>query len=220
VPRVVTLVREQLVEALPDEVERLVRGGTARAGVHEQPVAAHVHARFDPPSVGPVTEADLLAKEIRASGPMIGRTPMKHGAGTEPDKAKALTAMDLMTSPAITAAPREVAASAAARMQLRGVRRLPVVDEDGHLLGIVSRRDLLRPYLRRDEEIRAEALVLIADEFGMVPAGWSVAVHNGVLTLNGELPTHGDVLAVYAAVGRIDGVVSVEGRATYTVEEL
>lgn len=170
--------------------------------------------------IGVVTEADLLAKEIRASGPMIGRTPMQHGAGTEPDKAKALTAMDLMTSPAITAAPRELAASAAVRMQLRGVRRLPVVDEDGHLLGIVSRRDLLRPYLRRDEEIRAEALVLIADEFGTVPAGWSVTVQGGVLTLNGELPTHGDVLAVYAAVGRIDGVVSVEGRPTYTVEEL
>ena len=170
--------------------------------------------------IGVVTGADLLAKEIRANGSMIGRTPGKPRSLTAPDKAKALTAMDLMTSPAITAAPREGAATAAARMQLRGIRRLPVVDEGGHLLGVVSRRDLLRPYLRRDAEIRAEALVLIADEFGTVPEGWSVAVHDGVLTLNGELPTHGDVLAVYAAVGRIDGVVSVEGKPTYTVEEL
>jgi CBS domain-containing protein len=170
--------------------------------------------------IGVVTEADLLAKEIRANGPTIGRTPTKHEAGTDRDKAKALTAMDLMTSPAITAAPCEVAATAAARMRSRGVRRLPVVDEGGHLLGVVSRRDLLRPYLRRDEEIRAEALALIADEFGTVPQGWSIAVQGGVLTLNGELPTRGDVLAVRAAVGRIDGVVSVEGEPTYAVEEL
>jgi CBS domain-containing protein len=204
-----------VVSARPDTPYKVVAGLLCAYAISGVPV-------LDPTGcvIGVVTEADLLAKEIRASGPMSGRTTMKHEAGTEPDRAKALTAMDLMTSPAITAAPREVAASAAARMQLRGVRRLPVVDEDGHLLGIVSRRDLLRPYLRRDAEIRAEALVLIADEFGMVPAGWSVTVQGGVLTLNGELPTHGDVLAVYAAVGRIDGVVSVEGRPTYAVEEL
>lgn len=169
--------------------------------------------------LGVVTEADLLAKEIRASGPMTGRAPAKPGSSTDRDKANALTAVDLMTSPAITAAPREVAATAAARMRSRGIRRLPVVDDGGHLLGVVSRRDLLRPYLRRDAEIRAEALALLADEFGTVPEGWSVAVHNGVLTLDGELPTRGDVLAVRAAVGRIDGAVSVEGEPTYSIED-
>ena len=105
--------------------------------------------------IGVVTESDLLAKEIRANGPVLGRASMRRPANLDQYKAKALTAMELMTAPAVTAAPREGAATAAARMEQRGIRRLPVVDEGGHLLGIVSRRDLLQPYLRRDEEIRA-----------------------------------------------------------------
>jgi CBS domain-containing protein len=168
--------------------------------------------------IGIVSESDLLDKEIHATAPITGH-PRPHAKPT-PDqgKAKALTAMDLMTTPAITAAPNEWAAIAAARIQARGVRRLPVVDEGGHLLGIVSRRDLLRPYLRRDEEIRAEVHALLADEFGHVPDRWTVGVRDGVVTLRGELPTRGDVHAINAAVGGIDGVVSVRGEQTYVIE--
>jgi CBS domain-containing protein len=168
--------------------------------------------------IGVVTESDLLAKEIQANGPVAGHSS-KHGAPSlDAGKAKAVTAMDLMTSPAITAAPHEGAATAAARMQLRGVRRLPVVDEGGHLVGVVSRRDLLRPYLRRDEEIRTEVHTLLADQFGYVPERWTVGVHDGVVTLRGELPTRGDVRAICATVRRIDGVVSVANELTYTLE--
>lgn len=168
--------------------------------------------------IGVVTESDLLAKEIQANGPVTGRTSRHRAPSVDPGKARAVTAMDLMTSPAITAAPHEGAATAAARMELRGVRRLPVVDEGGHLLGIVSRRDLLRPYLRRDEEIRAEVHALLADQFGYVPQCWTVGVQGGVVTLRGELPTRDDALAIRAAITRIDGVVAIEGEPTYAME--
>ncbi|HTJ71099.1 MAG TPA: CBS domain-containing protein [Actinospica sp.] len=168
--------------------------------------------------IGVVTESDLLAKEIRANGPVPGRINLHREAAVDAYKAGALTAIDLMTAPAITAAPREGAATAAARMEQRGIRRMPVVDEGGHLLGIVSRRDLLRPYLRRDEEIRAEVHALLADQFGYVPECWTVGVDEGVVTLRGELRSRGDKDAVNAAVRRIDGVVSVRGEQTYAVE--
>lgn len=168
--------------------------------------------------IGVVTESDLLAKEIRANGPVIGRMNLRRESPVDRSKARALTALDLMTAPAVTAAPREGAATAAARMEQRGLRRLPVVDEGGHLLGIISRRDLLRPYLRRDEEIRADVHFLLADQFGYVPECWTIGVDEGVVTLRGELRSEGDKDAINAAVGRIDGVVSVKGEQTFTVE--
>ena len=148
--------------------------------------------------IGMVTESDLPAKESRATGALPERTPAHRAPNLEPDKARALLAIDLMSTPAITAAPHELAATAAARMERHGIRRLPVVDEAGRLLGIVARRDLLRPYLRRDEEIRVEALALTADEFGYVPEGWSVRVEEGVVTLAGVLPGRGDLHALRA----------------------
>ena len=168
--------------------------------------------------IGVITESDLLAKEIRANGPIPGSSSLHRRPRVDQDKAKAQTAMDLMTAPAITAAPREGAATAAARMEMRGIRRMPVVDEGGHLLGIISRRDLLRPYLRRDEEIRADVRTLLGDQFGFVPEYWTVDVRDGVVTLRGELPGRDDALAVRAVVGRIDGVVAVEAEYTYAVE--
>ncbi|HTJ67682.1 MAG TPA: CBS domain-containing protein [Actinospica sp.] len=183
------------------------------------------HAISGVPVVGPtgrvigvVTESDLLAKEIRAGGPVPGRMNLRRDAPADGTKARALTAMDLMTAPAVTAAPRDGAATAAARMEQRGIRRMPVVDEEGRLLGIVSRRDLLRPYLRRDEEVRADVHALLGDQFGYVPECWTVGVEGGVVTLRGELRSRGDLPAIRAAVGRIDGVVSVESETTYAVE--
>jgi osmotically-inducible protein OsmY len=77
---------------------------------------------------------------------------------------------------------------------------------------------MLRPRLRRDEEIRAEVHALLADQFGYIPECWTVGVHDGVVTLRGELPTRGDALAIRAAITRIGGVVAVEGEPTYAVE--
>ncbi|MBR7825640.1 CBS domain-containing protein [Actinospica sp. MGRD01-02] len=168
--------------------------------------------------IGVVTESDLLAKEIRANGPIPGTSALHRKPPEDLDKARALTAVQLMTSPAITAGPREGAATAAARMEMRGIRRMPVVDESGLLLGIVSRSDLLQPYLRRDEEIRDDVNALLGDQFGYVPDRWTVAVRDGVVSLRGELRTRGDAHAIRACVRRIDGVVAVEDELVYAAE--
>jgi len=204
-----------VISVRPDTPYKVVASLLATYGVSGVPVLGPTGR-----VIGVVTEADLLAKEILANGPVPGSRATHRAPTAEPGKAGALTAMDLMSSPAVTASPREGAATAAARMELRGIRRLPVVDESGHLLGVVSRRDLLRPYLRRDEEIHAEVRALLADMFGFVPEYWAVEVRDGVVALQGELPTPGDAQAVRAAVGRIDGVVSFESGPGYAVEDL
>ena len=61
-----------------------------------------------------------------------------------------------MTVPPITIAEDDSVAVAARLMDTERVKRLPVVDSEGRLVGIVSRSDLLRPYLRSDEDIREE----------------------------------------------------------------
>jgi CBS domain-containing protein len=60
-----------------------------------------------------------------------------------------------MTSPAITIHPDAPVGAAARLMNGHRIRRLPVVDPSGKLIGIVSRRDLLSVFLRPDEEIAA-----------------------------------------------------------------
>ncbi|MER5518376.1 CBS domain-containing protein [Streptomyces sp. NPDC002763] len=99
---------------------------------------------------GVVSEADLLRKE-EAHGDARGRR-------LEParTKAAALTAEDLMTAPAVTVRLEATLPEAARTMARDGVKRLPVVDADGLLKGVVSRADLLKVFLRDDEEIAEE----------------------------------------------------------------
>src|SRR5215471_15112269 len=102
--------------------------------------------------VGVVSEADLLAKEA-LSGDDPGRiAAMLHRR--EHEKADALTAGDLMTHPVVTVTPQDTVEHAARLMYMLKVKRLPVVDADGHLTGIVSRSDVLAVFDRPDEEIR------------------------------------------------------------------
>ena len=61
-----------------------------------------------------------------------------------------------MSTPPVVARPEWSVVEAARLMERRGVKRLPVVDETGRLVGLVSRADLLRLFLRRDRAIREE----------------------------------------------------------------
>ena len=106
---------------------------------------------------GVVSEADLLAVEEeharQARGAGTGRL---HLLGRRPPHGD-LTAEELMTSPAVTIHPDAPIPSAARLMTAHRIRRLPVVDPDGKLIGIVTRRDLLSVFLRPDEEIASDA---------------------------------------------------------------
>ncbi|MGW7496306.1 CBS domain-containing protein [Streptomyces luteogriseus] len=163
--------------------------------------------------VGVVSEADLLRKEeFRDSAP--GRGPRaRPPEGLE--KAQAVTAADLMTSPPVTVHPDATVARAARLMARRKVKRLPVVDDDGVLRGIVSRSDLLRVFLRPDHdiarEIRHEVLA------GRLPDGIDsvrVEVNEGVVTLTGSVPDTSVVPLAVRLVRSVEGVVDVRPELT------
>src|SRR5215470_423836 len=134
---------------------------------------------------GVVSEADLLAAEdetarrARMAGTLGRRWRLRKRPHVN------LTAGALMTSPAITIGPDATIPAAARLMNTHRVRRLPVVDEQGKLVGIVSRRDLLSVFLRPDAEIAHDAQQILHETGCDQPATITVTVHHGVVTLTG-----------------------------------
>jgi CBS domain-containing protein len=116
---------------------------------------------------GVVSEADLLRMEDqRERAARAGHRARLPWRGRS--KPWGLTAGELMTSPAITIHPDATIPAAARLMNEHHIKRLPVVDPDGTLAGIVSRRDLLSVFLRSDEEIAADVRAVLGD---MLDAG-------------------------------------------------
>ena len=165
--------------------------------------------------IGVVSEADLLCKEalIAAMGGRPGRPGPYHDDFA---RAAAVTAADLMTTPPVTTTPGEPAADAARLMYNAGVKRLPVVSENGHLVGIISRADVLSVYSRPDDEIGEEITKnVIRHEFLRGPGCFTVTVKDGIVTLEGRPETVRQGRAILAEVWRVEGVVSVRDRLTY-----
>jgi CBS domain-containing protein len=133
-------------------------------------------------------------------------------------KATAATAEELMTSPVVRIGPEEDIVQAARIMEARKVKRLPVTDPQGRLVGIVSRRDVLRVFLRPDEELREE-LVHLLDMAGVTPADLRVQVRKGVVHLGGEVRYRRLAEIVGSLARRVDGVVDVVNRLTYVVDD-
>jgi CBS domain-containing protein len=104
--------------------------------------------------IGVVSEADLLAKEALDGG-YDGMPGMITGLlrRKEQGKARGVTAGDLMTQPAVTISPDDAVEDASRLMYKSKISRLPVVDSDGHLTGIISRADVLSVFDRSDHEI-------------------------------------------------------------------
>ena len=172
--------------------------------------------------LGVVTEADLMSKE--AFGPRrrhVLSLVTAYLQGHDPrwlHKAAVSTAGDLMSTDPTTATPDERVDAAARRMLDLGVKRLPVV-ENGRLVGIVTRRDLLRSFVRSDDDIAKEvAARLCSPRF--VPEdhhlGYSVA--DGIVTLTGSVHFPSHLAVVEGVIRGIPGVVDVV-RTELTVEE-
>jgi CBS domain-containing protein len=166
--------------------------------------------------VGVVSEADLLYK-IELSG-QPGNGYLFEGARQHAarEKAMAATARDLMNLPVVTTTARTSIVEGARLMDSVGVKRLPVVDELGRLVGIVSRRDLLKVFLQPDSTIaeRVSADVLA----GVVHAGppeVTVEVHQGVVTLKGVVEHRSMIPVAVGLSAAVDGVVDVVNHLTY-----
>jgi CBS domain-containing protein len=161
--------------------------------------------------VGVVSEADLLYKVADPSPPM-GLIRLRWKLGEE-SKVNAVTAGQLMTTPAISIQPAIPVQVAAQVMQERRIRRLPVVGLGGLLIGIVSRSDLLSVYERPDSEVRNEVVCeILAGEFELNPAEFEVTVASGVVTLAGPIARLQTALELLARVRHAAGVVAVRDR--------
>jgi CBS domain-containing protein len=161
--------------------------------------------------LGVVSEGDIVAKERGVGEPAAHSYYWLFGPD-EHDAAKrdARTAAEAMTSPAVTVRPQRAVAEAARLMVERGVNRLPVV-VGGKLVGIVTRTDLVRAFIRTDDalerEIRDE---VVARTLWLDPQAVQVTATNGEIVLEGVLDTRSDVEILAAYTAQVPGVVSVD----------
>ncbi|MFJ9535895.1 CBS domain-containing protein [Streptomyces sp. NPDC101225] len=159
--------------------------------------------------LGIVSEADLLPKEEFRDSDPDRYTQLRRLSDLA--KAGSLTAEELMTSPALTVRARATLAQAAREMARARVKRLPVVDADGRLEGIVSRADLLKVFLRGDEEIAEEIRREVVSYLFHAPeSSVTVEVRDGVATLAGRVRDTSLVPVAARLVRAVEGVVDVE----------
>ena len=150
--------------------------------------------------IGVVSESDLLNKMALGGGEDYMITGILRHKQLE--KARGVTAADLMTAPPVTASPDDTVEHAARLMYLRGVKRLPVVDADNHLAGIVSRADVLAVYGRPDAEIAEDIRT-------------GVLSTEGVATLTGRPQTCEQGHDIVFRIRHVQGVVAVRDRLDY-----
>lgn len=182
--------------------------------LREQRVSAFPVVDADNKVVGVVSEADMLAKEALDAD----RTGKAGGIlhRREKEKAAGITAEDLMTRPAVTVRPDDFVADAARLMYARRVKRLPVVDDEGHLVGIVSRVDVLSVYSRPDADIRHDITDgVVLDTMLTDPARFTVTVKDGIVTLEGVPETAAVGRDIVEATRHVEGVVAVRDRLAY-----
>ena len=160
--------------------------------------------------LGVVSEADIVAKEAgpdpeerRLVAWLLG------GRHVDEKKLAARTAADAMTSPAVTIKARRSVPAAARLMTDEGIKRLPVVDADGALIGIVTRTDLVRAFARTDQEIEREIRELVLRTLWIEEPGLYLHVERGEVRLGGKIQRRADaeLLASFAAL--VPGVVAV-----------
>lgn len=168
---------------------------------------------------GVVSEADLLRK-IEYAGDEEPRLFDSRRRRGDRGKALASTAAVLMSAPAVTVLAGTSIAAAARLMDGEKVKRLPVVDEHGRLVGIVSRGDLLKVHLRPDDDIRAD---IETDVLRRVPGGQArdvtVEVAEGVVSLNGRVDRASTAGVAARMIRQVPGVVTVVDKLRFDYDD-
>lgn len=169
--------------------------------------------------VGIVTEADFLEKELEREHP---HRPGLLGAlfDASSSLAEAETVGEVMSEDVVTIGHDASLAEAARVMTSHRVKRLPIVDAEGNLRGVISRHDIVEAFTRPDEviedEIREDVIrrLLFLD-----PDSIDVRLEDGVVIMAGELPTRSDVRLLEEMVRRLDGVIRTESSLSYSVDD-
>jgi CBS domain-containing protein len=170
--------------------------------------------------IGVLSEGDILFKETGEAEPksMLERW-LLFPLPAVPSKLEARTAGEAMSAPAVTIGPKQQLTDAANTMIDERVNRLPVVDDAGKLIGIVTRADLVRAFVRSDEEITKEIREdVIFRTLWIAPDSVEVVVEDGNVRLTGQVETRADAELIPAFVQRVPGVVSVLSKLRWPEE--
>ncbi|MFK0266151.1 CBS domain-containing protein [Streptomyces angustmyceticus] len=130
-----------------------------------------------------------------------------------------LTAGAVMSAPARTVRADDSVVRAARLMSTSGVERLPVVDEEARLVGMVTRRDVLQIFARPDADIRDEVIdEVVVRALWLSPQSVEVVVREGIVTLTGQLESSGAAAIAVRMTQQVDGVTAVVDRLTHRRE--
>ena len=171
--------------------------------------------------LGVVTGADLVVKEHRGS-PVASLTPATkaHGEAEYSRRVGGAVAGELMTAPAITVNEDVDLRVAARLLSLHGIRRLPVTKE-GKLVGILSRADVLKVFLRPDDDIcRDIEEDILGRKMVAATPGVRVLVADGTVTVSGEVERRSTAMVIGFHVDRVDGVTRVDNELTYRIDDM
>lgn len=170
--------------------------------------------------VGIVSEGDLILKEdpeLEGATHLFQSRQHRH----EREKAAGVVASELMTAPVVTVPPDAPLGDAARLMHRKGVKRLPVVDDAGRIHGILSRSDLLKVFLRDDADIEHEVREdVIRRTLWIDPDTVSVAVHDGVVRIDGQLERRSLMSVLERLVAAVEGVVGVEAHLSFSLDDM
>jgi len=181
--------------------------------LRERRVSAFPVVDDDHKVIGIVSEADMLAKEALDDEPGVLAGILHR---RDQIKARGVTASDLMTATVVAVRPEDTVEHAAKLMYDRRVKRLPVTDAAGHLVGIISRADVLSVFDRTDEAIRKEITDdVLLGEFLTDPMIFSVTVKDGIVTLAGRPETSETGHEIVQRIRHLQGVVAVRDRLDY-----
>ena len=147
--------------------------------------------------IGVVSRADLVAQQCRSRG---------------------RNAAELMTTPVRAVHADEPVSFVAGLLAKARLRRLFVVNWDSRLVGVVARRDLLRVFLRGDDELRTRIVDLLHGA-AITPGTIDVRVDAGVVTVRGVVARHGLADMIVRIVRAMPGVVEVCDKLGYLVDD-
>ena len=212
--RVGDVMTRDVVSVTPDIPLKDVAAMLVERGISGLPVCGP-----DGVVVGVLSEADLLVKQ--------GGSPERSGglfawlvetaSAPELAKLRAHTAGEAMTAPAVTVETASPVSEAARTMVSLGVNRLPVV-EDGRLVGIVTRADLVRLFTRSDEEIARDIRQDVVKRLWIAPERIEVDVEQGEVVLRGEVDTEVEAALLEKRIPLVAGVVGVRSELSWAVD--
>jgi CBS domain-containing protein len=213
--KIAEIMTAEVVTVLPEAPLHAVAETLVARGISGLPVCGH-----DGELLGVVSAGDIIWKETGlAARPESALARILNAADHDDDKLAALTAGGAMSAPAVTISPTASVASAARIMLEAHVNRLPVVSE-GRLVGIVTRTDLVRAFVRSDEEIERELTDdVLLRVLWVDPSTLTIGVSQGQVTITGLVDNRSTAELIETYVRRIPGVVDATLELTWAIDD-